>query len=405
MAQRYILRLETSTGNVYGDGDTLLGNMDYFLRPEDEGKPWVKTDEYIESATPDGYEPIERSKYYGIMKCPTCGDPYTLPIKPLEFDVADALHPSASEFSRPALPSTILSQPFPTDVLYNVGDHLYITSAFSFHNKLVIEPNKYGGVSRVFYGNLDISEAYKRNDISARHYFPYCIFCPSLWTSGYGHVFLRSDMLGRQGIVKYYLSAKNEAVLFYKDDAVGTQARDPINLQEETSDRVSIFGQVKMEVTGRDEFDVVTLKCTTSYYTSSGVLLASFDWSDSNPMRNTLELGIVPHDEKPYISGDIPNIITPGLRIHHLSVTTEPIDIGSVFPEETCPSFLDGNGLATVWDITKTWANKYKQDKLTAGDNITITDNVISATAGAPTALTRDEVTAICNDIYGANNG
>lgn len=405
MAQRYILRLETSTGNVYGDGDILLGNADDLLRPADAGKPWVKTDEYIESATPDGYEPIERSKYYGIMKCPTCGDPYTLPIKPLEFDVADALHPSASEFSRPALPSTILSQSFPTDVLYNVGDHLYITSAFSFHNKLVIEPNKYGGASRVFYGNLDISEALQRNDIAARHYFPYCPFCPSLYTAGTGEVFLRDDLLGRQGIVKYYLSLKTEQLIFYKDDAVGTQARDPIDLQEETSDRVSIFGQVKMEVVNKDDDGYITLNCTTSYYTSSGVLLASFDWTAHNPVRNILELGLVPHEETTYMPGDIPNIIIPGTRIHHLSVTTEPIDIESVFPRETCPSFLDGNGLATVWDITKTWANKYKQDKLTAGDNITITDNVISATAGAPTALTRDEVTAICNNIYGANNG
>lgn len=405
MAQRYILRLETSTGNVYGDGDTLLGNMDYFLRPEDEGKPWVKTAEYIESAIPAGYEPIERSQYYGIMACPTCDDPYTLPMRPTDFDVADALHPSASEFSRPARPSTIISQPFPNDVLYHVGSCLYITSAFSFHTKLVIEPDRYGGVNRVFYGNLDISEALQRDDIATRHYFPYCPFCPSLYTAGTGEVFLRDDNLGRQGIVHYSLDMTSETLNFYADSFTGQQARDPINLQEETSDRVNIFGQVKMEVTGRDEFDRISLKCTTSYYTSSGVLLASFDWTAHNPVRDILELGLVPHEETTYILGDIPNIIIPGTRIHHLSVTTEPIDIESVFPRETCPSFLDGNGLATVWDITKTWANKYKQDKLTAGDNITITDNVISATAGAPTALTRSEVTAICNDIYGANNG
>lgn len=161
MAQRYILRLETSTGNVYGDSDTLLGNMDDLLRPEDEGRPWTKTEDYIESAIPTGYEPIERSKYYGIMKCPTCGDPYRLPITPLEFDVADALHPSASEFSRPALPSTIMSQPFPDDVLCNIGDCMYITNAFSFHTKLVIETNQYGSANRVFYGNLDITNALK----------------------------------------------------------------------------------------------------------------------------------------------------------------------------------------------------------------------------------------------------
>lgn len=404
MAQRYILRLETSTGNVYGDGDTLLGNMDDFLRPADEGMPWVKTDDYIETATPDGYEPVERSKYYGILRCPTC-EHVTRPIYDYEFDVADALHPSASEFSRPALPSTSLSQPFPVDVIQSVGDCLYITSAFSFHTSLVVEPNQYGRANRVFYGNLDISDALKRSDIAARHYFAYCPFNPTLTTTGNQQVFLRSDLLGRQGIVAYSLSAATEKLIFYKDDAVGTQARDPINLQEETADRVNIVGQVKMEVVSKDNYGRITLKCNTSYYTSYGVLLTSFDWSVFNPAKTTLSLGITPHDESGSMPGDIPNIITPGIRIHHLSVTTDPIDPESIFPKETCPSFLDGNGLAIAWDITKKWANKYKQDKLTAGDNITITDNVISATAGEPTALTRSEVTAICNNIYGANNG
>lgn len=408
MAQRYILRLETNTGNVYGDGDALLGNMDDLLRPEDEGRPWTKTEDYLESAIPSAYEPVERSKYYGIARVETgSSDPNTLPIKPGEFDVADAHHPSAEEFSRPALPSTILSQPFPNDVIRNVGDCLYITSAFSFHTNLVIEPTKYGTANRVFYGNLDITEALHPHAIAVRHHPVYCPFNLTLFSgTGGASVFLRSDNLGRQGIVAYSLSMTSETLNFYADSFTGVQARDSINLQEETSDRVNIFGQVKMEVVNKDDDGRITLNCTTSYYTSSGVLLASFDWGEHNPQRNVLELGIAPHDEGgPYASGNIPNIIIPGTRVHHFSVTTEPIDIESVFPRETCPSFLDGNGLATVWDITKTWANKYKQDKLTAGDNITITDNVISATAGAPTALTRDEVTAICNNIYGANNG
>lgn len=402
MAQRYILRLETSTGNVYGDGDTILGNMDDFLRPSDESTPWVKTDDYIEAATPAGYEPVERSKYYGIMPCPTCERP-TRPKYDYEFDVADALHPSETEFSRPALPSTTLSQPFPADVICNVGDCLYITSALSFHTNLVVEPADYGA-NRVFYGNLDISDALKRFDLSLWHTFAYCPFNPTLITSGGGSIFLRNDFLGRQGIVHYSLDLATEQLVFYADGATGAQARDPINLQEETSERVNIVGQVKMEVVDKDNDGRVSLKCTTSYYTSYGVLLASFDWGVFNPARDYLYLGISPHaniENRP----NIPNIIIPGTRIHHLSVTTDPIDPESIFPKETCPSFLDGNGLATVWDITKKWANKYKQDKLTAGDNITITDNVISAISGAPTALTRSEVTAICNNIYGANNG
>lgn len=402
MAQRYILRLETITGNLYGDGDVLLGNMDEALRPEDEGKPWVKTADYLEAATPDGYEPIERSNYYGIMACPSCDDPYTLPMKPTDFDVADALHPSASDFSRPAIPVKEFSQPFPFDVLYHVGSCLYITSAFSFHTKLVIEPNKYGGVSRVFYGNLDISDALYRRDIASSYPFPHCTFNLALNCLGPGSLFLREDNLGRQGIVAYSLYSTDEKLFFYTDSHIGTQARDPIDLQEETSDRVNIFGQVKMEVIAKGEDGRISLKCTTSYYTSSGVLLASFDWSLFNPGKGDLVFFLAPNTTS---TDRIANIIIPGTRVHHFSVTTEPIDIESVFPRETCPSFLDGNGLATVWDITKTWANKYKQDKLTAGDNITITDNVISATAGAPTALTRDEVTAICNNIYGANNG
>lgn len=403
MAQRYILRLETITGNIYGDGDVLLGNMDEALRPEDEGKPWVKTADYLEAATPNGYEPIERSRYYGIMACPTCDDPYTLPMKPLDFDVADALHPSASDFSRPAIPVKEFSQPFPNDVLCNVGHCLYITSAFSFQaKKLVIEPNNYGGVKRVFYGNLDISDALYRRDIASSYPFPHCIYNLSLQCIGPGSLFLRGDNLGRQGIVQYSLYSTDEKLFFYTDSHIGTQARDPINLQEETSDRVNIFGQVKMEVIAKDGDGRISLKCNTSYYTSSGVLLASFDWSLFNPGKGDLLFCLAPYTNN---TSRIANIIIPGTRINHFSITTEPIDIGSVFPEETCPSFLDGNGLATVWDITKKWANKYKQDKLTAGDNITITDNVISATSGAPTALTRSEVTAICNNIYGANNG
>lgn len=126
---------------------------------------------------------------------------------------------------------------------------------------------------------------------------------------------------------------------FYTDSHIGTQVIDPINLQEETSDRVNIFGQVKMEVIDKDGDGRISLKCTTSYYTSSGVLLASFDWKLDHPGHSILQLGLFPHDEQPYMPGDIPNIITPGIRIHHLSVTTEPIDIESVFPEETCPSF------------------------------------------------------------------
>lgn len=215
----------------------------------------------------------------------------------------------------------------------------------------------------------------------------------------------QSDNLGWRGFVAYSLRETSEKLFFYAGSYTSVQARDPIDLQEEKSDRVNIIGQVKMEVVSKDLYGRNILNCNISYYTSGGVLLGSYDWSINNLTKDALGLCLTPHDAISYLTGDVPNIIIPGTRIHHLSITTEPIEIGSVFPEETCPSFLDGNGLATVWDITKKWANKYKQDKLTAGDNITITDNVISATAGEPTALTRDEVTAICNDIYGANNG
>lgn len=44
-------------------------------------------------------------------------------------------------------------------------------------------------------------------------------------------------------------------------------------------------------------------------------------------------------------------------------------------------SYLDSTGLSRVWAKIKAWMNT-KQDALTAGDNITIDDGVISATGG-----------------------
>lgn len=397
MAQRFLLRIDTLTGDIYGDGDVVIGNVDDWVRPADEGKPWTKTPYYIEAAYPSEYEPIDKRGYFGFS------EEYNPDIvQGTLFDVRTAKKVADTEFTRPLYKTAATAGTFPTDVLKNPGDELYITTAMSFPAEVMYYKTDTWGYKAAYLGNLDIADNISRDDIVARMNNNYCPFYLYFYT-GTGAGANLSYYKGKSGIPAYkagrYSQIEFRILELNEWDPLGNGTILTTDLLT-TNDRVSVFSECKLTVTEYLGPVRTRVNAEVNYYTDSGILLASRTWSGIVE-KDTIQLSIAPlGDTNP----TAPNIVMPGIRIHNFSVSTERVDRKSVFPDSN-KHFLDGDGLKIAWDITKKWANKYKQDKLTAGDNITITDNVISATAGAPTALTRSEVTAICNDIYGANNG
>ena len=396
MTQRFLLRIDTLTGDIYGDGDVVIGNVDNWIRPADEGKPWVKTPYYIEAAYPSEYEPVDKRGYFGFS------EQYNPDIVPgTAFDVRNAQKVADTEFTRPLYSTVKTTGTFPTDVLSNPGDELYITTAMSFPAEVMYYKKDTYGYRATYLGNLDIADNINRQDIVNRMNNNYCPFYLKFFTGTGAGANLSHE--GRTGIPAYkaerYSQIEFRILELNEWDPLSSGVILTTDLLS-TNDRVSIFSECKLTTTEYISPLRTRVNAEVNYYTDSGILLASRTWSDIVE-KNTIQLSIAPLGDS-YATA--PNIIMPGIRIHNFSVSTERVDRKSVFPDSN-KHFLDGDGLKIAWDITKKWANKYKQDKLTAGDNITITDNVISAVSGAPTALTRGEVTAICNNIYGATNG
>lgn len=347
MAQRFLLRIDTLTGNIHGDGDVVIGNVDDWVRPSDEGKPWVKTPNYIESAYPSEYEPIDKRGYFGFSEA------YNPDIVPgTAFDVRNAKKVADTEFTRPLYNTVATVGTFPTDVLRNPGDELYITTAMSVPAEVMYYKKDTYGYRAAYLGNLDIADNINRDDIVARMNNNYCPFHLYFYT-GTGSGANLSYYKGKSGIPAYKASRYSQIEFRILETNVTDPLGDGAILATDllaTNDRVSIFSECKLTATEYIGPRVSQVNAEVNYYTDSGILLASRTWSD-RVEKDTISLSIAPLGGS-YATA--PNIIMPGIRIHNFSVSTERVDRKSVFPDSNA-HFLDANGLRIAWGIQKSW--------------------------------------------------